>query len=196
MDRRNFIKSLMASGVLGASPLASQAASELFNPGAAQPVLIVGQSGLPHVAELVARLGQVFAAAGIKQLQVTASGSELAQFGHVSALLDRVPGGRIIGVMDDAAGVIFQELAATRGAASVLNTHHRFGAHEVRHCCTSVGRESGIVWSDALPNHAERISRLYAGALGGNSSAPDRQAPAAASGGGAPASLVSFLINT
>lgn len=196
MDRRNFIKSLMASGVLGASPLASQAASELFNPGAAQPVLIVGQSGLPHVAELVARLGQVFATAGIKQLQVAASGSELAQFGHVSALLDRVPGGRVIGVMDDAAGVIFQELAAARGAACVLNAHHRFGAQQVRHCCTSVGLESGIVWSDALPNHAERISRLYAGALGGKAPAPDLLAPAVAAGGGVPTSLVSFLINT
>lgn len=198
MDRRNFIKSLMASGVLGASPLASQAASELFNPGAAQPVLIVGQSGLPHAAELVARLGQVFVTAGIKQLQVTASGSELAQFGHVSALLDRVPGGRIIGVMDDAAGVIFQELAAARGAACVLNAHHRFGEQQVRHCCTSVGRESSIVWSDALPNHAERISQLYAGTLGGQAFAPGRQAPAAMPGvgGGAPASLVSFLINT
>lgn len=196
MDRRNFIKSLMASGVLGASPLASQAASELFNPGAAQPVLIVGQSGLPHVAELVAGLGQVFATAGIRQLQVTASGSELTQFGYVSALLDRVPGGRAIGVMDDAAGVIFQELAAARGAACVLSAHHRFGDQQVRHCCTSAGLESSIVWSDALPNHAERISRLYAGTLGGPAFAPGLQAPAAVPGDGAPASLVSFLINT
>lgn len=196
MDRRNFIKSLMASGVLGASPMASQAASELFNPGAAQPVLIVGQSGLPHVAELVAQLGQVFATAGIKQLQVAASGSELAQFGHVTALLDQVPGGRVIGVMDDAAGVIFQELAAARGAACVLSAHHRFGDREVRHCCTSVGRESSIVWSDALPNHAERISRLYAGTLGGQASAPGHRAAAYEVGNGAPASLVSFLINT
>ena len=42
MDRRNFIKTLMASGVLGSSPLAAQAASELFTPGAALPTMIVG----------------------------------------------------------------------------------------------------------------------------------------------------------
>lgn len=197
MDRRNFIKSLTASGVLGASPMASQAAGELFNTGAAKPVLIVGQSGLPQAAELVARLGQVFAAAGIKQLQVMASSSELARYGDVTALLDRVPGGRVIGVMDDAAGVIFQELAAARGAACVLSTHHRFGAEEARHCCSSVGLESSIVWSDPLPAHAERISRLYAGTLGGQAPAPGPHAAATpGAGSGAPASLVSFLINT
>ena len=78
MDRRNFIKTLMASGVLGSSPLAAQAASELFTPGAALPTMIVGQSGLPHADQLVARLRQVLVAAGIEHLHAEAAGSERA----------------------------------------------------------------------------------------------------------------------
>jgi len=198
MDRRNFIKSLLASGVLGSSPLAAQAANELFTPRAAQPVMIIGQSGLPHADELVARLERVFAAAGINYVQARASGSELAEYSHVCALLDRVPGKRVIGVMDDAAALIFQELAAARGAACVVNTHHRFVDQEVRHCCTSAGLEASIVWSDSLADHAGRISRLYAGTLVGQGPAAVRSEKAAsveaAVADGTPGSLVSFLI--
>jgi hypothetical protein len=193
MDRRNFIKSLLASGVLGSSPLAAQAASELFTPGVAQPVMIIGQSGLPHAAELVARLEQVLAAAGIEHVRAEATGSELIEYSRVTALLDRIPGKRVIGVMDDAAALIFQELAAVRGAACVVNTHHRFVDQEVRHCCTSAGLDGSIVWSDSLPDHAERIGRLYAGTLGAREPG-GRGAPAAARMDGAPGSLVSFLI--
>ncbi len=199
MDRRNFIKTLMASGVLGSSPLAAQAASELFTPGAALPTMIVGQSGLPHADQLVARLRQVLVAAGIEHLHAEAAGSELVEYSHVAALLDRVPGKRVIGVMDDAAALIFQQLAAARGAACVVSTHHRFAAQEVRHCCTSAGLEASIVWSDSLPDHAERVSRLYAGTLGRPEPAADRDARVASGNparvaDGTPGSLVSFLI--
>lgn len=198
MDRRNFIKSLLASGVLGSSPLVAQAASELFRLGAAQPVMIVGQSGLPHADDLVVRLEQVFATAGINYVQARASGSELTGYSHVAALLDRVPGKRVIGVMDDAAALIFQELAAARGGACAVSTHHRFTGQEVRHCCTSAGLDGSVVWSDVLPDHAERISRLYAGAIVGQESAgslrarPESQDQVRAAG--TPGSLVSFLV--
>ena len=201
MDRRNFIKALTASGVLGASPLVARAASELFTSGTAQPVLIVSQSGLPQAAELVVRLQQVLAAAGIKHQQTAATGPELAQFSHVAALLNKVPGSRVIGVMDDAAAVIFQELAAARGAACVVSTHHRFIDRQVRHCCTAVGLDASIAWSDALPSHAQRISRLYAGMLGGPALATGHEAQDAPVvradlSVATPASLVSFLIKT
>ncbi len=201
MNRRNFIKSLLASGVLGSSPLAAQAANELFRPGAAQPVTIIAQSGLPHADELVARLERVFAAAGIDYVRTSSSASELNEFPYLTFLFDRIPGHRVIGVMDDAAAMVFQELAAARGAACVINTHHRFSGQEVRHCCTSAGLEGNIVWSDALPAHAERISRLYAGTLGGQELAAGRGArivgaDLAGSADSAAASLVSFMINT
>ena len=202
MDRRNFIKTLMASGVLGSSPLAAQAASELFTPGAALPTMIVGQSDLPHADQLVARLRQVLVAAGIEHLHAEAAGSELVEYSHVAALLDSVPGKRVIGVMDDAAALIFQQLAAARGAACVVSTHHRFAAQEVRHCCTSAGLEASIVWSDSLSDHAERVSRLYAGTLGRPEPAADRDVRVASGNSargadgtpGTPGSLVSFLI--
>lgn len=201
MERRNFIKALMASGVLGASPLASRAASQLFTSGAARPVMIVGQSGLPPAAELVARLEQVLGAAGIKHLRAAPTGSELLQFSHVAALLDRVPGGSVIGVMDDAAAVIFQEMAAARHAVCVLHTHHRFAGQGVRQCCTSAGLDASIAWSDPLAAHAERISRLYAGTIGGQAMAPGHGAQLAGPGlagpaVASPASLISFLIKT
>lgn len=193
MDRRNFIKSLLASGVLGSSPLAARAASELFASGTAQPVTIIGQSGLPHAADLVAGLKQVLASAGIEHHHAEAAGIELIEYSQVAALLDRVPGRRLIGVMDDAAALIFQELAMARGAACVVATHHRFGGAQVRHCCSPAGQADGMVWSDRLPDHAGRIGRLYAGALGaadpGGSGATATAIP-----DDAPASLVSFLI--
>ena len=58
MDRRNFIKTLMASGVLGSSPLAAQAASELFTPGAALPTMAATDTGftsLPTSSAAAAR---------------------------------------------------------------------------------------------------------------------------------------------
>jgi hypothetical protein len=201
MDRRNFIKSLLASGILGSSPLAARAADELFTPGAALPVMIIGQSGLPHAVEFVARLKQVLVAAGVKHVHAEATGSELTGYSHVSALLDRVPGKRVIGVMDDAAALIFQELAAARGAACVVNTHHRFVDQKVRHCCTAAGLEGSIVWLDSHPDHAERISRLYAGTIAGQEPAAGRSARVASAepgraADGTPGSLVSFLITT
>lgn len=199
MNRRNFIKSLLASGVLGSSPLAVQAASVLFTPGAEQPVMIIGQSGLPYGAELVVTLTQVFAAAGIEYVKADATGSELSEYSHVISLLDRIPGNRVIGVMDDAAALIVQELAAARGAACVLSTHHRFAAKDVRHCCTSAALDASIVWSDSLPDHAERISRLYAGTMGRRGPAAEQSAQVASenpamAADGTPGSLVSFLI--
>ena len=201
MERRNFIKALMVSGVLGASPLASRAASELFASGTAQPVMIVSQSGLPQAAALVARLTQVLAAAGIEHMQAALPESEWVTFSHIATLLDRVSGGRVIGVMDDAAAVIFQELAAARGATCAVSTHHRFADRQVRHCCTSAGLDASLTWSDSLALHTQRMSRLYAGLISGQALAADQGAQSAGVGWiaptvGAPDSLVSFLIHT
>lgn len=194
MDRRNFIKSLLASGILGSGPLAAQAAEKLFKADAARPVLIVGQSGLPHADALVAGLAQVFAAAGINCLRTASSASELKALPYLTAILDRMPGDRVIGVMDDASGMIFQELAAARGAVCSLSTHHRFGGQEVRHCCTAAALDGNIVWSDSLPDHDGRIARLYAGTLGARTTA-SRAAPVSPDRPyGTPGSLVSFLI--
>lgn len=195
MDRRNFIKTLLASGILGASPLASQAASELFASGTAQPVMIVGQSGLPHAADLVARLTQVFAAAGIEYVHEEVTANELVEYSRVAALLDGTPGTRVIGVMDDASALIFQELAAARGAACALSTHHRFTGQDVRHCCTSARLEGNVIWSDSLADHAGRISRIYAGTVGGRGPTAGHGETAATEAADArPGSLVSFLI--
>lgn len=198
MDRRNFVKALMAGGVLGASSQAVQAASQLFTPGAMQPVMIVGQSGLPQASELIAGLEQVLSAAGLPHEKATATGNELLTFSPVAAFLDRRPGSYLLGVMDDSAAMIFQELAAARGAGCLVSTHHRFVDQKVRHCCTSAGLEVSVAWSDSLPAHAHRIGRLYADLVGGPGLMPDQVAQFSRVGSivAAPASLVSFLIRT
>lgn len=200
MERRNFVKALMAGGVLGASPLASRAAGELFSSHRTQPVMIVSQSGLPQATALVARLQQELAAAGMEHAEAALTASELGTFERISALLGKVTGKRLIGVMDDAAAVIFQEIAAARAATCVASTHHRFTVHEVHHCCTSPGLGARIAWSDSLSAHAQRVSRLYVGLAGGQPFAADPgsqigAAPRLESLDGAPASLVSFLVH-
>lgn len=200
MERRKFVKAVMAGGVLGASPLASRAASELFSPHRTQPVMIVSQAGLPQATALVAQLKQELVAAGMEHAQAALTASELGTFERVTALLGQVSGKRLIGVMDDAAAVIFQEIAAARAATCVVSTHHRFTFHEVRHCCTSAGFGTRIAWSDSLSAHAQRVGRLYVGLVGGQPFAADPGSQIGAalrveSLDGAPASLVSFLVH-
>lgn len=200
MERRNFVKGLMAGGVLGASSFASRAVGEIFSSRSTQPALIVSQADLPQAKALVARLKQELAAAGIEHVQAALTASELGTIERITALLDQVSGGRVIGVMDDAAAVIFQELAAARAATCVASTHHRFTSREVRHYCTSSGLGARIAWTDSLSAHTQRVSRLYVGLVSGRPFAADQGAQIAAaplieSLDGAPASLVSFLIH-
>lgn len=198
MDRRNFVKALMAGGVLSASTQAVQAASQLFTHGANQPVMIVGQSGLPQASELITGLKHVLSAAGLQHEIATATGNELLAFSPVAALLDRRPGSYLLGVMDDSAAMIFQELAATRGAGCLVSTHHRFVDQKVRHCCTSAGQDVSIAWSDSLPSQAHRIGRLYAALVSGSGLMSDQIAQFSRVGSivAKPSSLVSFLIRT
>lgn len=196
MDRRNFIKSLLASGVLGASPLLAKAAGVAAT--ATQPVSIVVQEGLPRASELAAGLERAFGAAGLPHALTTVSSADLGQFVTVSRLLEQAQNGRLIGVMDDAAAVIFQELAAARGAAGVARTHHRYGGAKVRHCCTAAVQEASVSWTDPVAAHAGKLSRFYAEMLGGRLP-PDYasgHAGTALPGLAGPSSLVSFLITT
>lgn len=200
MERRDFVKVLMAGGVLGASPLSLRAAGEFSSSHRTQPVMIVSQSGLPQAAALVARLKQEMAAAGMEHAQAALTASELGTFERITDLLGQLSGKRLIGVMDDAAAVIFQEIAAARAATCVASTHHRFTVHEVRHCCTSPGLGARIAWSDSPSAHAQRVSRLYVGLAGGQPLAADPgsqigAAPRVDAFDGAPASLVSFLVH-
>jgi hypothetical protein len=59
---------------------------------------------------------------------VAAGVRELGSFAGVTALLERAGRGRVVGVMDDASALIFQQIAAARGAGLVMDTYRRVEA--------------------------------------------------------------------
>jgi hypothetical protein len=123
MDRRIFLKGLIGSGALGATPLAAFAGLPADFTGEARPVVLVAQAGLPQAAALARGL-----AAGLGTRPLAADAHELGSYAGVSAILDRAGRARVIGVMDDASALIFQHIAAARGTGLAMHTHHRVGA--------------------------------------------------------------------
>lgn len=196
MDRRDFITSLLAGGILGTSAWSVQAAT--LRNGTKGPVGIVLQGDLAPAVGLGDGLRQAFSASGLDCRVSTLDGGELASSKTVATMLPSAPGARLLGVMDDASALIFQALAATRGAATVAVAHHRFAAGRAGLCCDAPGLETRLRWNDALPLHANRIGRLYAALLGGTLPAADiAMAPIGdATANDTAASLVSFLITT
>lgn len=122
MDRRVFLKGALGGGALGALPLGAMA--DLGAGGAnAQTVMLVAQA---ESAEALALAGGLATTLGLRP--VAASVRELGSYAGVTALLERAGAGRVIGVMDDASAVIFQQIAAARGAGLEMDTHRRMGA--------------------------------------------------------------------
>ena len=122
MDRRIFLKGVLGGGALGAVPLAAMATPGGVG-GATRPVMVVAQAESPEALAMVRGL-----AAQLGVRPVVEGLRELGSFGGVTALLDRAGQGRVIGVMDDASALIFQQIAAARGAGLVMDTHRRIGA--------------------------------------------------------------------
>ncbi|MCK0511392.1 hypothetical protein [Aromatoleum buckelii] len=202
MERRDFLKGVLGGGALAGMPLGTFAAAAApADIGAAVPVTLVSQVDLPFAAALAGRIAGSLEARGLRVARLAPHGNELGRYASVMSILDGARHGHLIGVMDDASAVIVQQLAASRGAACVIQTHHRVSEGAVRSCCTVAGLDSNLVWSDGVASPADRIGRLYAQAVGrggARSSSPAAVAEdafASASGASA-ASLVSFVINT
>jgi hypothetical protein len=123
MDRRIFLKGLMGSGALGVLP--ATAFARRGGEGEAH-VMIVVQAGLPIAQALAAGIVDARGA-----VLLTVGADELCGYRGVSALLDCAGLTSLIGVMDDAAAVIFQQIAAARGAGLVAHTQHRIGTESL-----------------------------------------------------------------
>lgn len=121
MERRVFLKGVLGGGALGVMPLAAMA-----NPGGGAggqwPVMVVAQAELPEALAIARGLASEL---GVRP--VAASVRELGSFAGVAALLDRAGQGRVIGVMDDASALIFQQIAGARGAGLAMDSHRRIG---------------------------------------------------------------------
>ena len=122
MDRRVFLKGVLGGGALGATPFAAMANPHVGG-GGKRPVIVVAQADSPQALVLAQGLA---AEQGVRPM--AASARELGSFGGVTRLLERAGPGRVIGVMDDASALIFQQIAAARGAGLVMDTHRRIGA--------------------------------------------------------------------
>lgn len=122
MDRRVFLKGVLGGGALGATPLAAMA--NLGECGTARrAAMVVAQAESPQALALASGLATEL---GVRP--VAASVQQLGSFAGVTALLDRAGRVRVVGVMDDASAVIFQQIAAARGASLVMDTYRRVGA--------------------------------------------------------------------
>ena len=199
MDRRDFVKGLMGSGALGVVPLATFAGVPHGDPRDAMPVVVVSQSDVPPAAALARSIAGSLDAAGAAALHVAARGDDLGSSAGVSAILDRAGRARVVGVMDDAAALVFQHIAAARGAGWLMRGHHRIAGDTARHCCNVAGMETDVVWADASAAHVQRIARLYVQAVAHRRAVPEAGVAAAgatAVGADRPASLATFAITT
>ena len=121
MDRRQFLQTTAAAAVVAAGPMAGAPLAH----GATPTVTLVVQTDLPAAALLARGVGEALARAGLAARPAGADGRALAQVQRIAELLDRARGTRLVGVMDDASAVVFQAVAATRGAACLAHRQHR-----------------------------------------------------------------------
>lgn len=122
MDRRIFLKGVVGGSALGLVPAATWANGAAGGGGGTRMGLLLAQRGIP---EALAIARGIATETGARVLEVEAA--ELGSYRGVSALLDGADGARVIGVMDDASAVIFQQIAAARGAGLAMDTHRRVG---------------------------------------------------------------------
>lgn len=195
MERRDFLKAAMAGGTLAATSL-SAAAGQPAEPGKT-PILLVCQSDLPGASALVAAIGAELHDSGVIEAQrVDRRGGELGVLSQIETVLAQGRHGRIVGVMDDASAVVFQAVAAARGAAFLLQARHRFVAGGVCHQCQPTGLPGAIAWRESLDRWPAQVARFYADILAGDSLRSVRAEPTPTADATTQAALVSFVIAT
>ncbi len=164
MDRRDFVKALVASGVLGAASGTTRARPGHTVRGGGTSVTLVVERGVPWANELADGIGMVLADAGIGL--ATQDCAARPTHAEATVLLDRPAGTWLIGVTRDAAAEICQAVTATRGSICVLRGQHRIGRHDVHHCCTSPAVDEVLRWSELRSVAGGATGRLYAQVLG------------------------------
>ncbi len=164
MERRDFVRALVAGGALGASTWAAHGRAGNPSPAGPPDVTIVIQRGASSASEIADAIGLALADCGLGHATITSAARW--RFPEIAALLDRPRGSWLIGVAQDAAAEICQAAAATQGSACVLHAHHRIGHHDVRHSCSSPSVGEAVVWTEHRSARSVAIGRLYAAALG------------------------------
>jgi len=196
MNRREFFRRA-GGGVLLGAPLATlpSAASAFSRATSADgvPLQVIGQLDRPAAIALAQQLAAALGSAGRAAPLQQRDGAALRQLDQLDALLALPRGTHLLGVMDDASAVVFQAVAASRGAHLLAHGHHRLGAGSTRHACTATACGEALAWREAATRPGTHVEAFYRAALGSG------QGPAHAPGidpalAGATDTLASFLI--
>lgn len=208
MDRRNFLGSIAGGALFAGAPAFARAAaampasaptaptaSDVASRMRTEPVLVVHRSDLPGSTALATAIVGALRAEGTPATLLDRSAPELASFASIDSVLRGAHGALVAGVMDDAAALLFQQLAASQGGSWLVEGQHRFDGGDVRHRLNAVGA-SPVAWSEPIDGWAPRIARRYAGIVTGRPATGRIDAGASPANGGADATrLVSFVID-
>lgn len=198
MDRRFFLKSLLAGSAVASPVLPALASGLPDSADAAAPALLVIQSDASAALGLGAALAAALHQTGQRRIaRRELTGRALREPAHIDAALADGRQGLIVGVMDDASALLFQEIAARHGQGACLQTQHRFTAGDVRHHCRVTGLNEAIVWRETQEKQGtpgNSLAQLYADILNGQPPRSFGSGRPATAQGGAYASLVSFVI--
>lgn len=206
MDRRNFLESIAGGALFAGAPLFVRSAVAMpasAPPAAAvaprvrtEPVLVVHRSDLPGSTALATAIVGALRAAGTPATLLDRSAEDQVSFASIDSVLRGAHGARVAGVMDDAAALLFQQLAASRGGFWLVEGQHRFDGADVRHRLHAAGAARALAWSEPIEGWALRIARRYTEIV------TDRPATDAIDAGASPANgeadgtgLVSFVID-
>lgn len=168
MDRRIFLKSLMAGGA-AVTPAIPALASDFLRPAdAIASVLLICQNGSPAAQALGAAIATALRQTGKNEVErIDYSATQLREPARIDAALARGRQRQIVGVMDDASALIFHEIAATRGNGSLLQTQHCLATEGVRHHCRMTGLDDAIAWRAPVARWEMSLAQLYADILTG-----------------------------
>lgn len=195
MNRREFIRrsggALLAMPLAGVAP-AALAALHARSDAEAAALVLVAPADLPAAMALAQRLAAALRAADQPVTLQHTDGNALRRHDGLEALFAHPAGTRLLGIMDDAAAVIVQAVAGSRGARTLAHGEHRGAAGTVRHCCSATAHDAPIRWREAAHGPQPHLEHFYLAALG--IGRPADGASTTAAGSRPPDSLASFLL--
>jgi len=195
MERREFLATIAAGASLTVAPALIRGAAAASSPGAPLPsshVLVVHQGDLVQAVSLARCIVASLRDAGVRADPLACSAGNLADLAGIDEALRRGCDGRIVGVMGDAAAVLFQQVASSRGCGSSVEVHHRFHADGVRHRLHSVS-DGVLAWSDSGDEWTARIAERCVDILAGRAIRVDDADRRIPQGHGYGQGLVSFV---
>lgn len=188
MNRRDFLFSASAGGILAGMPLATLARplqSDRLRLGIIRP------SANAEAVALATAVAAALAEAGLPPPHLfNVDGRDSAM---VMTALAAPECDTLLGIMQPAGAVVFGALAHSYGTGLRWSAQHAISADGVRHYATATGLSGAMNWRDDAAGWEQRIAALYVDLLaGGEFRAIDARPPRPAA---ASIVLASFIFN-